>query len=110
MPVKLDQVNDSNFEQLVKDAEGPVLVDFGAEWCRPCKQLDPIVEQLAETWGGKIKVVKLDIDQNAQTTMAYNVMGVPTLILFVNGEAKERLTGFQPKQKIVDKLGQHVAL
>jgi len=110
MPVEIHDVTDANFDEVVKQAGGPVLVDFGAEWCHPCKQLDPIVEQLAETWDGKVKVVKLDIDQNAETTIAYSVMGVPTLILFVDGEPKERLTGFQPKQKIVDRLGQHVEL
>jgi thioredoxin 1 len=110
MPVEIHDATDANFEEMVKGEQGAVLVDFGAEWCHPCKQLDPIVEQLAEAWAGKVKVVKLDIDQNAQTTMVYSVMGVPTLILFVNGEPKERLTGFQPKQKIVDRLGHHVAL
>ncbi len=110
MPVEIPDATDDNFDEMVRRAEGAVLVDFGAEWCHPCKQLDPIVEELAEAWHGKVKVVKLDIDQNAQTTMAYSVMGVPTLILFVDGEPKERLTGFQPKQKIVDRLGQHVQL
>jgi thioredoxin 1 len=110
MPVEIQDATDANFDELVKAADGAVLVDFGAEWCHPCKQLDPIVEELAETWEGKVQVVKLDIDQNAQTTMAYGVMGVPTLILFVDGEPKERLTGFQPKHKIVDRLGRHVQL
>lgn len=110
MPVDIPDVTDGDFENLVKGSAGAVLVDFGAEWCHPCKQLDPIVEELAQAWEGKVKVMKLDIDQNAQTTMAYSVMGVPTLILFVDGEPKERLTGFHPKQKIVDRLAQHVQL
>jgi thioredoxin 1 len=110
MPVVIDDVTDATFDEVVKGAESPVLVDFGAEWCHPCKQLDPIVEELAEGWEGRVKVVKLDIDQNAQTTMAYSVMGVPTLILFLDGEPKERLTGYQPKQKILDRIGQHVQL
>lgn len=105
----LPEVHDDNFESEVKEAETPVLVDFGAEWCHPCKQLDPIVEELADEWQGKVKVVHLDIDENANTTMAYGVMGVPTLMLFVNGEPKERLTGFVPKAKIVEKLQPHFA-
>ena len=110
MPVEISDVTDGDFDEMVKGSEGAVLVDFGAEWCHPCKQLDPIVEELAQAWEGKVKVMKLDIDQNAATTMAYSVMGVPTLILFVDGEPKERLTGFQPKQKIVDRLALHVQL
>jgi thioredoxin 1 len=96
----LVELNDGSFEQEVVNQSGVVLVDFGAEWCHPCKQLDPIVEELAEEWGEKVKVGKLDIDQNTETTMKYGVMGVPTLLLFVDGEPVERLTGFVPKQKI----------
>lgn len=104
----LPEVTDATFEEAVLKASGPVVVDFGAEWCAPCKQLDPIVEELAEEWRGKVRVYHLDIDQNMQTTMAYGVMGVPTLILFVDGEPKERLTGFQPKRKIVEKFGPYL--
>lgn len=105
---KLPAVTDSDFESEVEGAGQPVLVDFGAEWCHPCKQLDPIVEELAGDWQGRVKVVHLDIDENTDTTMKYQVMGVPTLILFVNGEPKERLTGFLPKSRIVDKLSPHL--
>ncbi len=105
---KLPEVTDATFEEEVLKAAGPVLVDFGAAWCAPCKQLDPVVEQLAEEWRGKVRVYHLDIDENMQTTMAYGVMGVPTLILFVDGEPRERLTGFQPKRKIVEKLGPYL--
>ena len=96
--------SDAAFEADVLHADLPVLVDFGAEWCHPCKQLDPIVEELAAEWQGKVRVVKLDIDQNVNTTMKYGVMGVPTLMLFVGGQVKERVTGYQPKRKILDKL------
>ncbi len=96
---------DAAFDADVLHADLPVLVDFGAEWCHPCKQLDPIVDELASEWAGKVRVVRLDIDQNIATTMKYGVMGVPTLILFVGGEVKERLSGYQPKRKILDKLG-----
>ena len=97
--------SDAAFDADVLHADLPVLVDFGAEWCHPCKQLDPIVEELAAEWAGKVRIVKLDIDQNVATTMKYGVMGVPTLMLFIGGEARERVSGYQPKRKILEKLG-----
>lgn len=106
---KMKEVTDATFKASLKESELPVLVDFGAEWCHPCKQLDPIVEELAEDWADKVQVLHLDIDENANTTMQYGVMGVPTLILFVNGEPAERLTGFVPKAKIMDKLSPHLS-
>ena len=102
-------LTDDTFESEVMHENRPVLVDFGAEWCKPCKQLDPIVEELAEEWGSAVKVVKLDIDENINTTMKYSVMGVPTLMLFVGGEPVERLKGFLPKKKILAKLAPHIA-
>jgi thioredoxin 1 len=104
----LIELNDATFEDEVVKQSGPVVVDFGAEWCHPCKQLDPIVEKLAEEWGSKVKFVKLDIDHNTETTMKYGVMGVPTLLLFVDGEPVERLTGFVPRQKIEKAFGSYI--
>ena len=104
----IPEISDDSFEQEVIQAESPVVVDFGADWCHPCKQLDPIVEQLADEWQGKVKFVKIDSDLNANRTMQYGVMGLPTLILFVGGEPKERLTGFQSKKKIQDKMGPYL--
>ena len=106
----LPEISDDTFDAEVLEAELPVLVDFGAEWCHPCKQLDPIVEELAAEWDGKVKVVKLDIDVNVNSTMRFGVMGVPTLLLFVQGEPVERLTGFMPKNKILAKLEPHVSV
>jgi thioredoxin 1 len=100
----IPSTSDSTFEADVLHSDLPVVVDFGAEWCHPCKQLEPIVEGLAEEWQGSVRVLKLDIDQNIATTMKYGVMGVPTLILFVAGEARDRVSGFQPKHKILEKL------
>ncbi|MCH7589025.1 MAG: thioredoxin [Chloroflexi bacterium] len=106
----LAEVTDATFEEVVKNSKIPVLLDFGATWCHPCKQLDPIVEELAQEWEGQVKVFTLDIDSNLETTMQMGVMGVPTLILFINGEPVERLTGYVPKKKILNKLNPHLGL
>ena len=105
----ITDIDDLTFESEVLQADGAVLVDFGAEWCHPCKQLDPIVEEIAVELADKLKVTKLDIDQNIDSTMKWGVMGVPTLILFINGEPVERLSGFVPKNRILDKLSPHLA-
>ena len=104
----ITDITDATFEPEVVEEGGVVLVDFGAEWCHPCKQLDPVVEELADEWDGRVRVMKLDIDNNVGSTMKYQVMGVPTLILFKDGEPVERLTGFMPKKKILDKLSPHL--
>lgn len=101
-------VNESDFHAQVIDETLPVLVDFTATWCGPCKMLDPIVKQIAEEWSGRLKVVKLDVDANPQVAMQYQVLGVPTLILFVNGKASERLTGYKPKDRLMAKFGPHI--
>ena len=106
----IPSTSDSTFEADVLQSSQPVVVEFGAEWCHPCKQLEPIVEELALEWQGRVRVLKLDIDQNVATTMKYGIMGVPTLILFVAGEAKERVSGYQPKRKILEKLGSFLPL
>jgi thioredoxin 1 len=100
-------VTESDFQQEVISAELPVLVDFTAVWCQPCKMIEPIVKQLAGEWEGKVKVVKLDADQNPNIMMQYGVMGIPTLMLFKGGEVKERMTGFQPKEKLSAKVTPH---
>jgi thioredoxin 1 len=104
----LIEINEETFENEVLQADTPVLVDFGAVWCGPCKMLDPVVEELAGDWEGQVKVVKLDVDHNPQIAMNYQVMGVPTLMLFNGGEVKERLTGYMPKTKIIKKLSPHL--
>ena len=106
---EIKTIDDATFESEVLKAGGAVLVDFGAEWCHPCKQLDPIVDEIAEELADQIKVTKLDIDENVDSTMKWGVMGVPTLILFKDGEPVERLTGFVPKNRILEKLSPHLA-
>jgi thioredoxin 1 len=102
------EVTEENFQDEVLSAQMPVLVDFSAVWCGPCKMLEPIVEQIAQDWAEQLKVVRLDVDNSPQLAVEYQVMGVPTLMLFVNGETKERLTGYQPKDRITDKLRTHL--
>ncbi len=106
--VEISHVGEANFESEVLKATTPVLVDFTAVWCSPCKMLDPVVKQLAQEWNEKVKVVKLDVDDNSHLAMEYQVMGVPTLMLFVGGKVVQRLTGFQPKEKISAKLSPHL--
>jgi len=101
-------VTEADFQEEVTSAQIPVLVDFTADWCQPCKMIAPIVEQLAGEWDGKIKVVKLDADKNPGIMMKYGVMGIPTLMLFKSGEVKERITGFLPKDKIQAKITPHI--
>jgi thioredoxin 1 len=102
-------VTDSSFEDEVLDSGEPVLVDFWAEWCQPCKMIAPIVEQIAQEYDGKIKVAKLDTDANPNTMQAYGIMGIPTLILFKGGQAVERITGFMPKERLLDRIQPHLS-
>ncbi len=102
-------VTETDFQNEVLKEEKPVLVDFTAGWCQPCKMVDPIVKQLAQDWEGKVKVVKLDADQNPSIMMQYGVLGIPTLMLFRGGQVRERLTGYQPKDKLVSKLQSHIS-
>ncbi|OGO41553.1 MAG: thioredoxin [Chloroflexi bacterium RBG_16_58_14] len=104
---EMQYVTEADFQDEVLKASLPVLVDFTADWCQPCKMIDPIVKQLAQEWQGKVKVVKLDADQNPKVLMQYGVLGIPTLMLFKSGDLKERLTGFQPKDKLVAKVSPH---
>ena len=101
---EVNSINESDFQTQVLDSAQPVMVDFTAVWCGPCKMLDPVVKQLAQDWQGKIKVVKLDVDENPNIAMQYQIMSVPTLMLFVNGKVGQRITGYQPKDRIVAKF------
>lgn len=105
--VDLINVTEETFKTEVLDSPEPVLVDFSAVWCGPCKMLDPIVKQLAGEWDGKVKVVKIDADQNPNILMQYSVLGIPTLLFFKEGEIKERVTGYMPKDKLVAKFSSH---
>lgn len=102
------EVGSENFNQEVIEASKPVLVDFSAEWCGPCKMLKPVVDELADEWGEEVKVVELDVDHHPDIAGQFQVLGVPTLMLFVAGEVRERLTGFQPKDRINAKVSPHL--
>lgn len=102
------EANTMTFEEEVLKADLPVLVDFSAEWCGPCKMVDPIVHQLSQEWAGKVKVVKIDADDSPSVLQQYGILGIPTLMFFVNGEVKERVTGYQPKKRLVAKFEKHI--
>ena len=95
-------VSDDSFESEVLDAEGPVLVDFWAEWCGPCKQIGPSLEEISEEMSDAITVAKVNIDENPMTPSKYGVRGIPTLILFKDGEVAATKVGALPKSKIVE--------
>jgi thioredoxin 1 len=102
------ELNEEIFPAEVLESNLPVLVDFGAVWCGPCKMLDPIVEEIATENSGRLKVTHLDVDHNPNLAMQYNVMGVPTLILFLNGQPVERMTGYKPKKRILELFDPHL--
>ena len=102
-------VTDTTFEQLVVQADKPVLVDFWAEWCGPCKKIAPVLEEISGDLDGKLTIGKLDVDANQSTAMAFGVMSIPTLLLFKGGEPVDRIVGFQPKQQLLSRIEKHLS-
>lgn len=102
-------VTDGTFQQDVLQSSEPVLVDFWASWCQPCRMVAPVVEEIATENSGKLKVLKLDVDENQNTAMQYNVSSIPTLILFKGGEPVERVVGFSPKDRLLSKISPHLS-
>ncbi len=94
------EVNDSSFDQIVLQSKMPVLVDFWAAWCGPCRMVAPIVEELAGEYEGKITVVKLNVDENSKTASQYGVMSIPTLLVFKDGAPVSNIVGFRPKAEL----------
>jgi thioredoxin 1 len=101
-------VSDDTFEKEVLQSSQPVLVDFYADWCGPCRAIAPIVEEIARDLSDRLKVVKLNVDQNPQTAMQYGVQSIPTLIIFKNGKEVERLIGYMSKAKLMSKIEPHL--
>ena len=94
------KVSDADFESEVLKASGAVVVDFWAEWCGPCRMIAPALEEISGSLNGKVKIVKLNVDENPQTASKYGVMSIPTLMLFKNGEMASRQVGAAPRQKL----------
>ncbi len=94
------EFTDGNFQSEVLEAEHPVLVDFWAEWCMPCKMLAPVIDQVAEAFEGKAKVGKVDTDANRETALKYQISAIPTVILFHNGEVKKKFVGLTSKEDL----------
>ncbi|HYU17862.1 MAG TPA: thioredoxin [Chloroflexota bacterium] len=102
-------VTDSTFETEVVQSTTPVLVDFWAEWCQPCKLIAPVLEQIAEEQNSRLKIAKLNVDENPSTMQKFGIRGIPTLILFKEGQPVETLVGFMPKMALLGKLQKHIA-
>ena len=101
-------VSDASFEDEVIKAALPVLVDFWAEWCMPCRAIAPTVDNIAQTYQDKLKVAKMNVDENMKTPAKYGIRGIPTLLLFKGGELKETMVGVQPRDKIIEAISKHL--
>ena len=106
--MSLQAVNDSDFETEVLGADGPVVVDFWAEWCGPCKNLMPVVEEIAGEMGDKVKIVKMNIEEAPETPSKYGLRGVPTLMVFKGGKVVDTRVGGMPKAQLTEWLSEHV--
>ncbi len=108
MSAKPVDVSDQTFQEEVLKSKAPVLVDFWASWCGPCKMVAPVLDELAGTYEGQVKVAKVNVDDNPDTASRYGVMSIPTLILFKNGEPQETLVGFQNKESLEEVINKNL--
>ena len=108
MSEKIVTLSDATFDEHVKSSDVPVLVDFWAEWCGPCKMISPVLEEIAEEQAGKLQIGKLNIDDNLEVTRRFDVMSIPTLILFKDGEPEVRLIGAKPKGQLLQEIAAYL--
>jgi thioredoxin 1 len=108
MSEKIVTLSDATFDEHVKGSDVPVLVDFWAEWCGPCKMISPVLEEIAEEQAGKLQIGKLNIDDNLDVTRRFDVMSIPTLILFKDGEPQLRLIGAKPKGALLEEISAYL--
>jgi thioredoxin 1 len=102
-------LSDATFDESIGSAETPVLVDFWAEWCGPCKMITPVLEDIATEHVGRIQIVKLNVDDNPNVARRYDVMSIPTLLVFVEGAVKKRLVGAKGKAQLLEELAEYIA-
>jgi len=102
------EITDSSFQEMVLQSDKPVLVDFWAVWCGPCRTLGPIIEEVATDFEGKAVVGKVDVDNNQEISMKYGIRNIPTVLIFKNGEVVDKLVGVAPKEVIAEKLSAHL--
>ncbi len=105
---KISMLGEANFNDTVNNAKTPVLVDFWAEWCGPCKMIAPVVEEVAEEYEGKVQVAKLNVDENGSVAANYSVVSIPTLIVFKDGSEAERIVGYRSKKELKAILDKHI--
>jgi thioredoxin 1 len=105
MSEKIDHITDATFDEVVNGSAEPVLVDFWAEWCGPCKMVAPILDELATEQEGKIKITKLNVDENPNSSLKYQVQSIPTMLLFKDGEVTKTIIGAKSKAALIEELG-----